>query len=54
MASDDVLIQTAISSWEQVIKRVAILCLSCSEQQLLVEVAPGRNRMLYFGDTSSP
>jgi DinB superfamily len=48
MASDDVLIQTAISSWEQVIKRVAILCLSCSEQQLFVEVAPGRNRMLYL------
>jgi hypothetical protein len=48
MASDDVLIQTAISSWEQVIKRVANLCLSCSEQQLLVEVAPGRNRILYL------
>lgn len=48
MASDDALIQTAISSWEQVIKRVAILCLSCSEQQLLVEVTPKRNRILYL------
>jgi hypothetical protein len=48
MASDDVLIETVISSWEQVIKRVAILCLSCSEQQLLVEVAPGRDRILYL------
>ena len=44
MASDEVLIQTAISSWEQVIKRVGTLCLSCSEEQLLVEVAPGKNR----------
>jgi hypothetical protein len=48
MASDDVLIQTAISSWEQIIKRVGTLCLSCSEAQLLVEVAPGRNRILYL------
>jgi hypothetical protein len=48
MASDDVLIQTTISSWEQVIKRVGSLCLSCSEQQLLDEVAPGRNRILYL------
>jgi hypothetical protein len=48
MTSDDVLIQTAISSWEQVIERVATLCLGCSEEQLLVEVAPGRNRILYL------
>ena len=43
MASDEVVIQTTISSWEQVIKRVGTLCLSCSEEQLLVEVAPGKN-----------
>ena len=60
MASDEVLIQTAISSWEQVIKRVGTLCLSCSEEQLLVEVAPGKNRISYHwghltaGDTSPP
>src|ERR1700681_385952 len=48
MASDEVLIQTAISSWEQVIKRVGTLCLSCSEEQLLVEVAPGKNRISYL------
>src|ERR1700732_5557531 len=48
MASDEVLVQTAISSWEQVIKRVGTLCLSCSEEQLLVEVAPGKNRILYL------
>src|ERR1700676_3445898 len=48
MASDEVLIQTAISSWEQVIKRVGTLCLSCSAEQLLVEVAPGKNRILYL------
>jgi uncharacterized damage-inducible protein DinB len=48
MASDNVLIQTAISSWEQVIKRVANLCLSCSEEQLSVEVAPQKNRISYL------
>src|SRR5580692_6005701 len=48
MASDEVLIQTALSSWEQVIKRVGTLCLSCSEEQLLVEVAPGKNRISYL------
>src|ERR1700675_2837895 len=48
MASAEVLIQTAISSWEQVINRVGTLCLSCSEEQLLVEVAPGKNRMSYL------
>ena len=48
MSSDEVLIQTAISSWEQVIKRVGTLCLSCSAEQLLVEVAPGKNRISYL------
>ena len=42
MASDEALIQTTISSWEQVMSRVGTLCLSCSEEQLLVEVAPGK------------
>src|SRR5580704_376149 len=48
MSSDEVLIQTAISSWEQVIKRAGALCLSCSEEQLLLEAAPGRNRISYL------
>ena len=48
MASNEVFIETAISSWEQVIKRVGTLCLSCSEEQLLVEVAPGKNRIAYL------
>ena len=48
MASDEALVQTAISSWEQVIKRAGTLCSSCSEEQLLVEVAPRRNRILYL------
>src|SRR6202171_5560106 len=48
MASDEVLIQTAISSWEQVINRVGTWCLSCSEELLSVEVAPGKNRILYL------
>src|SRR5260370_2503356 len=48
MVSDEVLIQSAISSWEQVVKRVGTLCLSCSEEQLLVEVAPTKNRISYL------
>jgi predicted metal-binding protein len=49
MASDEVLVQTAISSWEQVIKRIGTLCcLSCSEEQLLVKVAPGKNGVSYL------
>ena len=48
MASHDILIQTAISSWEQVIKRIGTLCLSCSEEQLLVEVAPEENPISYL------
>jgi hypothetical protein len=48
MASDELLIQTAISSWEQVIQRVGTLCLSCSEEQLSVEVAPGKSRISYL------
>jgi hypothetical protein len=48
MATDEVLIQTAISSWEQVIKRIGTLCLGCSEEQLVVEVAPGKNRISYL------
>jgi predicted metal-binding protein len=48
MATDEVLIQTAISSWEQVIKRIGTLCLGCSEEQLVVEVATGKNRISYL------
>src|SRR6266446_5472506 len=48
MTLDKVLIPAAISSWEQVVTRVGTLCLSCSEEQLLVEVAPGKNRILYL------
>jgi uncharacterized damage-inducible protein DinB len=48
MASDEALIQTAISSWEQVINRVGTLCLSCSEKQLLVDVAPGKSSISYL------
>ena len=48
MASDEVFIQTAISSWEQVISRIETLCLSCSEEQLSIEVAHGKNRISYL------
>jgi hypothetical protein len=48
MTPDQLLIDAAISSWQQVVTRVGALCLSLSEEQLLVEVAPGKNRILYL------
>jgi len=48
MTPDQILIAAAISSWQQVITRVGALCLSLNEEQLLVEVAPGKNRILYL------
>ena len=48
MTTDQMLIAAAISSWQQVIMRVGALCLSLNEEQLLVEVAPGKNRILYL------
>ncbi len=48
MTPDEVLIPAAISSWEQVVTRVGTLCLSCTEEELLVDVAPGKNRIIYL------
>ena len=48
MAPDQTLIDAALSSWQQVVTRVGSLCLGLSEEQLLVEVAPGKNRILYL------
>jgi hypothetical protein len=48
MTPDQTIIAAAISSWQQVIMRVGALCLSLNEEQLLVEVAPGKNRILYL------
>ena len=48
MTPDQMLVTAAISSWQQVITRVGTLCLSLNEEQLLVEVAPGKNRILYL------
>jgi hypothetical protein len=48
MKPDEVLIPAAISSWEQVVTRIGALCLSLNEEQLSVEVAPGKNRLLYL------
>jgi hypothetical protein len=48
MTPDQILIDAAISSWQQVVTRVGALCLSLNEEQLLVKVAPGKNRILYL------
>jgi hypothetical protein len=48
MTPEQILIAAAISSWQQVVTRVGALCLSLNEEQLLVEGAPGKNRILYL------
>jgi DinB superfamily len=48
MTPDQILIAGAISSWQQVVARVGGLCSGLSEEQLLVEVAPGKNRVVYL------
>jgi hypothetical protein len=48
MTPDQIFIATAISSWQQVVTRVGGLCLGLNDEQLLVEVAPGKNRILYL------
>ena len=48
MKSDQILIDAAISSWQQVVTRVGALCSGLNQEQLLVEVAPGKNRILYL------
>jgi hypothetical protein len=48
MTPDQTLIAAAISSWQQVVMPVGALCLSLTEEQLLAEVGPGKNRMLYL------
>jgi hypothetical protein len=48
MTPDQILIDAAISSWQQVVARVGALCSGLKEEQLLVEVAPGKNRILYL------
>ena len=48
MTPDQISVDAALSSWQQVVTRVGSLCLSLNEEQLLVEVAPGRNRVLYL------
>jgi hypothetical protein len=48
MMPDQIFITAAISSWQQVVARVGALCVSLNEEQLFVEVAPGKNRILYL------
>ena len=48
MTPDQMVIDAAISSWQQVVTRIGALCSGLSEEQLLVEAAPGKNRILYL------
>jgi hypothetical protein len=48
MTPDQILIAAAISSWQQVVTRIGALCSGLDDEELSVEVAPGRNRILYL------
>jgi hypothetical protein len=41
-------VQVAINSWRLVVERANKIFLSLTEDELLKEVAPGRNRLIYL------
>jgi hypothetical protein len=48
MTPEQVFIDAAIRSWQQVVTRVDKLCSNLSEERVLTEVAPGNNRLIYL------
>jgi uncharacterized damage-inducible protein DinB len=48
MTSHKLSVQVAINSWRLVLERVNKILLTLSDDQLLKEVAPGRNRVIYL------
>ena len=48
MPLDDQAITIAINSWKGVIARIDEIVASSSDEQLMMEVAPGRNRVSYI------
>ena len=48
MTADKLSVQVAINSWQLVLERVNKILLNLPEDQLLKEVAPGKNRLIYL------
>jgi hypothetical protein len=48
MSTEETLVKSALNAWTLNIKRADTLFSSLSEGQLLEEVAPGRNRLIYL------
>jgi hypothetical protein len=48
MTSNKLSVQVAISSWRLVVERASKIFSSLTEDELLKEVAPGRNRLIYL------
>jgi hypothetical protein len=48
MTTEQVFVKMALSNWESTIRRVDALFQGLSDQQLMEEIAPGRNRGIYL------
>jgi hypothetical protein len=48
MDTQQAVIVAAVRSWQQVVTRVGKHCSTLSEDQLLAEVSPGKNRLIYL------
>src|SRR6267142_6805959 len=48
MTSHKLSVQVAINSWRLVVERTNKIFSSLTEEELLKEVAPGRNRLIYL------
>jgi uncharacterized damage-inducible protein DinB len=48
VTADKLSVQVAINSWQLVLERVNKILLNLPEDQLLKEVAPGKNRLIYL------
>jgi hypothetical protein len=48
MSPEESIVKSAVHAWNQQLERADKLFTGLSEQQLLVEVAPGKNRLIYL------
>ena len=48
MSLEESIVKTAVHAWKQQLERADKLFTGLSEQQLLAEVAPGKNRLIYL------
>ena len=48
MTPDQAIVASAVHSWKQNVERADKVFSGLTEQQLLTEVAPGRNRLVYL------